>query len=182
MSDSLWPHGPSRLLCPWGSPSKNTGVGCHFLLQGSSQISDLACVSCIGRQILYHWATSFYFCVWVIKSCPTLCNPMDCSTPGSSVLHHLLELAQIHVHWVGDAIQPFHPLSPPSPPALNLSQHQGLFQWVSSLHHVAESIRASASILPMNIQGWFPLGLTGLISLLSKGLGIILTSHIQIQF
>ena len=57
-----------------------------------------------------------------------------CSTPGLLVLHHLLQFTQTHVHWVGDAIQPSHPLSSPSPPAFNLSQHQGLFQWVSSLH------------------------------------------------
>ena len=68
----------------------------------------------------------------------TLCDPMDCSTPGFPVHHQLLGLAQTHVHWVGDAIQPSHPLSSPSPPAFNLSQHQGLFQWVSSLHHVAK--------------------------------------------
>ena len=70
----------------------------------------------------------------VSQSCPTLCSPMDCSTPGLPVHHQLLELAQTHVHRVGDAIQPSHPLSSPSPPAFNLSQHQGLFQWVSSLH------------------------------------------------
>ena len=64
----------------------------------------------------------------VAQSCPTLCNPMDCSMPGFPVLHCLLEFAQTHVHWVSDAIQPLHPLSPPSPPALKLSQHQGLFQ------------------------------------------------------
>ena len=64
------------------------------------------------------------------KSHPTLCDPIDCSTPGFPVLHYLLEFAQTHVHWVGDAIQPSHPLSPSSPPALNLSQHQGLFQWI----------------------------------------------------
>ena len=58
-------------------------------------------------------------------SCPTLCDPMDCSTPVSSVVHSLPELTQTHVHWVGDAIQPSHPLSSPSPPAFNLSQHQG---------------------------------------------------------
>ena len=61
-------------------------------------------------------------------SCVQLCDPMDCSTPGLPVHHHLLELAQTHVHHVGDAIQPPHPLSSPSPPAFNLSQHQGLFQ------------------------------------------------------
>ena len=73
----------------------------------------------------------------VTQSCQTLCHPMDCSMPGFPVLHHLLELAQTQVHWVGDAIQLSHPLSSPSP-ALNLSQHQGLFQWVSSLHQVAK--------------------------------------------
>ena len=65
------------------------------------------------------------------------CEPMDCSTPGLPVHHQLPELAQTHVHGVTDAIQPSHPLSSPSPPALNLSQHQGLFQWVSSLHQAA---------------------------------------------
>ena len=63
---------------------------------------------------------------------------MDCSTPGLPVHHQLLELAQTHVHRVGDAIQPFHPLSSPSPPVLSLSQHQGLFQWVSSSHQMAK--------------------------------------------
>ena len=70
----------------------------------------------------------FYRCCSVAKSCLTLCDPMDCSTPFFPVLHYLLELAQIHVHQVGDAIQPSRPLSSPSPPALSLSQHQGLFQ------------------------------------------------------
>ena len=74
----------------------------------------------------------------VTQSCPTLCNPMSCSTPGLPVYHQLLESIQTHVHWVGDTIQPSHPLSSPFPPALNLSQHQGLFQWVSSSHQVAK--------------------------------------------
>ena len=73
----------------------------------------------------------------VTQSCPTLFNPMDCITPGFPVPHYLLELAQTHVHWVSDAIQPSCPLSSPSPPALNLSQHQGLFQWVVSFHQLA---------------------------------------------
>ena len=72
------------------------------------------------------------------QSHPTLCNPMDCSTPGLPVHHRLLEFTQTHVHRVGDAIQPSHPLSYPSPPAFYLSQHQGLFQWVSSSHQVAK--------------------------------------------
>ena len=73
-----------------------------------------------------------------MKSCPALCDPINCSIPGIPVLHYLLEFVQTHVHWVGDAIQPSHLLSSPSPPALNLSQHQGLFQWVGSLHQVAK--------------------------------------------
>ena len=83
-------------------------------------------------------------------------------------LDHLPEFAQIYALWVGDAIQPSHPLPPPSPFAFNLSQNRGLFQWVGSFHQLA--VGTSASVLPMNIQGWFPLGLTGLISLQSKGL------------
>ena len=74
----------------------------------------------------------------VDESCPTLCNPIDCSTPGLPVYHQLPEFTQTHVHWVGDAIQPSHPLSSPSPPALTLSQHQGLFKWVNSSHQVAK--------------------------------------------
>ena len=74
----------------------------------------------------------------VAQPCLTLCNPMDCSTPGLPVHHQHPEFTQTHVHWVGDAIQPFHPLPSPSPPAFNLSQHQGLFQWVSSSHQVAK--------------------------------------------
>ena len=67
-------------------------------------------------------------CCSVTQSCPTLCDPLDCSTPGFPVHHQLPELAQTHVHWIsGDALQPSHPLSSPSPPAFNLSQHQGLF-------------------------------------------------------
>ena len=77
-------------------------------------------------------------CCSVVQSCLTPCNPMDCSTPGFSVLHHLLELAQTYVHWVSDAVQPSHSLSSPSPPAVSLSQHQGLFQWVGSLHQMAK--------------------------------------------
>ena len=74
----------------------------------------------------------------VVHSCPTLFNPMNHSTPGIPVHHQLPEFPQTHVHWVGDAIQPSHPLSSPSPPALNPSQHQSLFQWVNSSHEVAK--------------------------------------------
>ena len=74
----------------------------------------------------------------VTQSCPALCDPMNCSTPGLPVHHQLPEFIQTHVHWVDDAIQPSHPLSSPSPSSINLSQNQGLFQWVSSSHQVAK--------------------------------------------
>ena len=74
----------------------------------------------------------------VAQSCLTLCDPMNRSTLGLPVHHQLLEFTQTLVHWVSDVFQPSHPLSSPSPPALNLSQHQGLFKWVSSLHQVAK--------------------------------------------
>ena len=113
----------------------------------------------------------------VAQSCPTFCDPMDCSTPGLPVHHQLLELVQPHVHRVSDAIEPSRPLSSLSPPAFNLSQHQGLFQWVSSASG-GQSTGASASptVFPMNSQGWFPLGLTGLISLQFKGLSRVFSS------
>ena len=86
------------------------------------------------------------------------------------VHHQLPEFTQTHVHWVGDAIQPSHPLSSPSP-APNPSQHQSLFQWVNFSHEVAKvlGVSASASVLPMNTQDWSPLGWTSWISLQSKG-------------
>ena len=100
----------------------------------------------------------------VAQLCPTLCDPMDCDTPGLPVHHQLPELAQTQAHWVGDAIQPSHPLSSPSP-AFNLSQHQGLFPVSQLFTSGGRSIGASASVLPMNIRDWFPLGVACLISL-----------------
>ena len=89
-----------------------------------------------SRRTCAHIPRHFCFCS-VAQSCPTLWNPMDCNTPGFPVLHYLLEIAQNHIHWVSDAIQPSPPLSSPSPPTFNFYQHQGLFQWVSSSHQVA---------------------------------------------
>ena len=86
---------------------------------------------------LHSWQKRGSFCS-VAKSCPTLCDPMDCSIPGFPVLQRLPEFAQTHVHWIGDAIQPSHPLFSLSPPALNLPHHQDLFKWVSSSHQVAK--------------------------------------------
>ena len=89
------------------------------------------------RQMVPLWTAPVTDCCCSItNSCPTLWNPENCSTLGFPVLHCLPEFAQTHVHWGCDAIQPYHPLSSPSPPPFNLSQRQGLFQWVGSLHQV----------------------------------------------
>ena len=82
------------------------------------------------------WSTAQFGSV--AQSCPTLCDSMDCSTPGLPVHHQLPEFNLTHVHWVGDAIQPSHPLLPTSPPAFNLSHYQGLFKWVRAFHQVAK--------------------------------------------
>ena len=100
-------------------------------------------IFCISRQIVYHWATReallWDCCCWsVIQLCLTLCDPMDCSTPGLPVSHHLPKFVQVHVHWIGDAIQPSHPLTLSSPSALSLSQHHGLFQWVGCSHQITK--------------------------------------------
>ena len=178
----LWPPGSS---CPWDFPGKNTGMGCHFLVQGivSTQRPNLHLQ--LGWQVLYHWATwealLHGYCITdreiqsvipsvclllnedtysslciglnyfgildtshsvqfssVAQSCPTLCDPVNHSMPGLPVHHQLLEFTETHVHRVSDAIQPSHPLSSPSPPAPNPSQHQSLFQWVNSSHEVAK--------------------------------------------
>ena len=113
----------------------------------------------------------------VTQSCPTLCNPMNHSTSGLPVHHQLPESTQTHVHQVGDAIQTSHPLSSPSPSAFNLSQHQGLSQWVNSASGGQTiGVSASTSVLPMNTQDWSPLGWTGWISLQSKGLSRVFST------
>ena len=113
----------------------------------------------------------------VTQLCPTLCDPMNCSTPGLPVHHQLLEFTQIYVHRVSDASQPSHPLLSPSPPAPNPSQHQGLFQWVNSAWGGQSiGVSASASVLPMNTQDWSLLEWTGWISLQSKGLSKVFST------
>ena len=125
-----------------------------------------------------HSEQGYDCCCWVAHLCLTLCSPMDCSISGFSVLHYLLEFAQTHVHWVGDAIQPSQssvaPFTscPQSFPALRSFPVSQLF----ILGHQSIEASSSASVLPMNIQGWFPLGLTGLISLLSKELSRVFFS------
>ena len=107
-------------------------------LWSSSLTRDVTWAPWLGSMDLSHWTTSSVQFSSVAHSCRTLCDYLDCSMPGFPVYHQLLELAQIQVCWVGDAIQPSHPLSSPSPSAFNLSQHQGLSQWVSSLQQVAK--------------------------------------------
>ena len=116
-------------------------------------------------------------CCSVTKLCSTVSDPVNCSSPGFPVLYYLPEFEQTHVCWVSDAIHPFHPLSSPSPPTLNLSQHQGLFQWIGSSHQVAK-------VLELQLQHqsfqWvfridFLLRLTGLI-LQSRGLSRVFSN------
>ena len=131
-----------QLACVW---SHDVWQRCNFKPSGTSSrmgwapcwrpLTDTDCKS----------LSSHTTCSWtdtmlkpVARSCPTLWDPMSFSTPGVPVLHCLPEFVQIHVYWVSDAIQPSHPLPPTSPLALNLAQHQGLFQWVSSSHQVAK--------------------------------------------
>ena len=136
-----------------------------------------------------HTRSSFQFTHLVL---PTLYDPMDCSMPGQPAHHQLPEFTQTYVHWIGDVIQPSYPLSSPSSPAFNLSQHQGIFKWVNFLHQVAKILQfqmsqffapgsqntAVSSVLPMNIQDWFPLGWTGWVSLQSKGLSRVFSNSI----
>ena len=132
--------------------------------------------------------TLFHLCISVFMSkflfirissvtqlCPTLCDPLDCSTPGFPDDHQLPELTQTHVHWVGDAIQPSHPLLSPSLPAFNLSQHQGLFKWVISWHQVAKAL--DFQLQHQSFQWIFrTLGCTGWIYLQSKGLSRVFSN------
>ena len=128
VSNSLQPHWPARLLCPWYFTGRSTGVGCHSLLQGIFPTQELN----LWLLHLLHWQVDslplaqYYYSI--TQSRLTLCDPMDCSTPGFPLHHQLPELALTHVHRVADAIQSFDPLLSPFPPAPNPSQHQDLFQ------------------------------------------------------
>ena len=127
--------------------------------------------------MLLSWQPVSFCGCSVAQSCPTLCHPLDCIMPGFPVHHQHPELAQTHFHQIGDAIQTSHPLSSPSPPAFNLSQHQGLFQRLSSSPQVQRiAVSASTLVLPMNTQDWFPSGWTGWISLQSKRLSRVFSN------
>ena len=109
---------------------------CSFPVASSSEVADGMVYHLLNYKGIER-TTSVQFSS-VAQSCPTLCEPMNRSTPGLPVHHRLPEFTQIHIHWVSDAIQPSHPLSSPSPPAPNPSRHQSLFQWVNSSHEVAK--------------------------------------------
>ena len=114
----------------------------------------------MAKWVVCRWESQQNHCCCCSVISNSLPTPWTAAHQASLPFTNLLELTQTHVHWVGDAIQPSHPLSAASPRVFNLSQHEGLFQWVGSSLQVAKSIgvSASASILPMNIQSWFPLG------------------------
>ena len=120
-----------------------------------------------------------YCCCSVAQSCLTLCDPMDCSTTGFPILPYLPEFVQTHVHWVSDAIQPSHSLKPPSPPA-SVFPSIMVFSSELALHikWLKHRSFSFSTVLPVNIQGWLPLGLTGLISLLSQGLSRVFSTTI----
>ena len=177
MSDSLHPNRlqHARLPSPSLSPRvcSNSSPSCQWCHPTIS--------SSVGPFSIYLGETQFNKAVIqfssVAQSHLTLCDPVDCSKPGFPVHHQLPELAQTHVHRVGDAIQLSHPLSSLSPPDINSAQYQGLFQWVSSSHQVAKVLELHLKHQSFqSIQDWFPLGLTGLISLLSKGLSRVFSN------
>ena len=133
-----WEHPKVQLASVYTTHSNPhiSSSGCsHDFLNHMHQPLHISLDACKGH--LTWWWCSVQFSS-VAQSCPTLCDPMNRSTPGLPVHHQLLEFTQTHVHRVSDAIQPSHPLSSPSPPAPNSSQHQGLFQWVNSSCEVAK--------------------------------------------
>ena len=154
-------------LCSWPSPASIHGT-------------ELDVYQTNRRKVIYPCHFDCCYCCSVAWWCATNWGPISAARQSS----YFLEFPQTHVHWVGDAIEPFHPLSSPSPPTFNLSQNQGIFSSESAL-----CIRwlkywcFSFSISPcVNIQGWFPLGLTGLISLQTKGTLKSLLQHHNLEF
>ena len=145
VSNSLWAMNcnlPGSSVHELSQKGKSTGVGCHFLLQELFPDQGSTCVSCTTCRFFITEPPKKIFSSaqfsLVTQSCPTLCEPMNPSTPGLPVHHQLPEITQTQVHRVSDAIQPSHPLSSPSPPAPNPSQNQSLFQWVNTSHEVAK--------------------------------------------
>ena len=147
--------------CKWSPMGKSTMFlsredRCHMVFTFLATPSHMKFKCPTGTENQWIWNTKQFIKIHsesvssVPLSCPTLCNPVDCRMPGFPIHHQLPELAQTHVHWVGDAIQPSYPLLSPSPPAFNLSQHQGLFQGVGSSHQGAKLLELHFSISPSN--------------------------------
>ena len=143
---------PRSSTVPWDFPSKNTGAGCHFLLQEifPAQGSNACLLTFLAWKAdslpLFHLGSLRFPSVQfsaVAQSCLTLCNPMNRSMPGLPVHHQIPECTQTHVHRYSDAIQPSHPLLSPSPPAPNPSQHEGLFQWVKRFPYTSLNLKLS---------------------------------------
>ena len=130
-------------ILPWRRPwTERLG---RLQSMGSQILNTPEWLTCLDLNLFFYLQIFVYHdevqFTLVAQLCPTLCDPMDCSMPGFPVHHQLPEFTQTQVHWVGDANQPSHPLSSPSLPSFNLSQHQGIFKWVSSLHQVAKVLK-----------------------------------------
>ena len=171
--------GSQSCLCPLSSSHFNLFKTQLFLLVKKRGHNILAC-GCL--EYVMHYKIQ---CLYIYRNCISsvqllsrvqLCNPVNRSTPGLPVHHHLLEFTQTHVHWGGDAIQPSHPLSSPSPPAPDPSQHQSfpmsqLFAWGGQSTGVS-----ALAVLPKNTQDWSPSEWTGWISLEAKGLSRVFSN------
>ena len=151
----------------WRRTQKYLGAQVVALLPLSDKVSVLE------KQSHRNFLSSVQFSDSVLL---TLCDPIDCSMPGLPVHHQLPKFAQTHVHWVGDAIQLSHPLSSTSPPAFNLSQHQGLFQWVSSLHQVVKVLEFQVQHQTFQWMFRTDKGWTDWICLQSKGLSRVFSN------
>ena len=192
LCETLWSYGLHKVIsspalepdpCRWLSPSNKEGLsnsGPRTLLWSRSQ-SPAAIGKAWARSpfltVIMYWSC----CCLVAQLCPTLCNPMDCSTPGLPVLHQLLEFAQVHVHCINDAVQPFHPLNGSSAlfpfcPKSFLASGTFPMSCLFASGDQNTGTSASASELSVKTQGWFLLRLTGLISLLFKGLSGVFSS------
>ena len=143
----IWPHRTKMDVSKFKTIPGNPGY---------SILSVFCCKRMMLQSLFDTWFSPIIYlvihlpCCSVVQCCPTLCDPMDYSSPGFPVLYCLLELAEAHIHWVSDAIQPSCPLSSLSPPAFSLSQHQGLFQWMGFSHWIAKVLELSFCISPSN--------------------------------
>ena len=170
--DSLWPHWPPGSI--HASLSFTVSQSLLTLMSIELVIPSNHLILCYSYLLL----PSVFPSIRIFSSESTLCNPMNCSTPGLPIPHHLPKLAQAHIHCISDVIQSSHPLTPPSLSTLNLSQNQGLFQWVNCSHQMNKilELQLQHQSFQWIFRSWFPLGFTGLMSLQSKGLSRVFSS------